>query len=117
MMRGVFSEHPDEELVVVIDQMHGVSNASLAMLLAALVELDQRDGWRVDGAWSMAMWLQMRHGLSKATAARYVRVARGLVFCPQLAAQFQAGKLSFDQLVPAVDLVAYGWGDDAAVAS
>ena len=117
IMRGVFSEHPDEELVEVIDQMHGISNASTAMLLAALIEFDQRDGWRVDGAWSTAMWLQMRHGMSRSSAARFVRVARGLVFCPQLASLFQAGKLSFDQLVPAVDLVAYGWGDDTAVAA
>jgi hypothetical protein len=58
----------------------------------------------------------MRHGMSQASATRYVRVARGLVFCPTLAAAFQAGKLSFDQLVPCVDLVAYGWGDDAFVA-
>src|SRR5436189_439158 len=116
MMLGVFSEHRDEELVEVIDQMHAVANASTAMLLAALVVFDQRDSWRVDGAWSTAMWLQMRHGMSRANATRHVRVARGLVFCPTLAAAFQAGKLSFDQLVPCVDLVAYGWGDDAFVA-
>src|SRR3954452_4536281 len=116
MMGAVFSEHPDEELVEVVDQRHAVANASTAMLLTALVEFDQRDGWRVDGAWSTAMWLQMRHGMTKALAERYVRVARGLVFCPDLAAAFQAGRLSFDQLVPCVDLVAYGWGDDATVA-
>ncbi|MEA3056238.1 MAG: hypothetical protein QOD30_1670, partial [Actinomycetota bacterium] len=40
MMCGVFSGHPDEELVEVIDQMHALSNASTAMLLAALVEVD-----------------------------------------------------------------------------
>src|ERR1043166_6244218 len=106
MMRGVLSEHPDVELVEVLDQMHAPSNASMAMQLAALVEIDQRGTWREDGAWSMAMWLQMRHGLSKASAARMVRVARGLVFCPQLAAAFEEGRLSFDQLVPCVDLVA-----------
>jgi hypothetical protein len=117
MMCGVFSGHPDEELVEVIDQMHALSNASTAMLLAALVEVDQRDTYLVDGAWSTAMWLQMRHGMTRANATRHVRVARGLVFCPTLAAQFQAGKLSFDQLVPCVDLVAYGWADDAFVAA
>lgn len=116
-MCGVFGEYPDEELVEVIDQTHALSNSSTAMLLAALVEFDQRDGWRVDGAWSTAMWLQMRHGMSQANATRHVRVARGLVFCPQLAALFQAGKLSFDQLVPAVDLVAYGWADAPMVAA
>src|SRR4029079_14057209 len=116
MMRGVFNGHPDVELVEVIDQMHALSNVSTAMLLAALVEYDQRDGFRVDGAWSTAMWLQMRHGLSQANAERHVRGGRGLVFCPTLAAEFQAGRLSFDQLVPCVDLVAYGWSDDATVA-
>jgi hypothetical protein len=117
MMRGVFGEHPDEELVVVIDQMHAVGNASTAMLLAALVEYDQREAWRVDGCWSAAMWLQMRHGMSQANATRFVRVARGLVFCPHLAALFQDGRLSFDQLVPCVELVAHGWADDATVAA
>ena len=117
MMAGVFSEHPDVELVEVVDQMHAIGNASTAMLLAALVVLDQRDAYRVDGAWSTVMWLQMRHGMTRANAARHVRVARGLVFCPQLAAAFQEGRLSFDQLVPCVELVAYGWGDDATVAA
>jgi len=112
----MFGGFGTESLVEVIDQMHGVSNASTAMLLAALVVFDQRDGWRADGAWSSAMWLQMRHGMSQSNATRHVRVARGLVFCPQLAELFQAGRLSFDQLVPAVDLVAYGWADAATVA-
>src|SRR3954466_5637853 len=103
MMCGVFSEHPDEELVEVIDQMHAVANASTAMLLAALVVFDQRDAWRVDGAWKTAMWLRMRHGMSEAMAARFVRVARGLVFCPAIAASFQAGRLSFEQLAACVD--------------
>ncbi|MEN3273008.1 MAG: hypothetical protein V7636_1769, partial [Actinomycetota bacterium] len=49
-MGGVFSEDPSDELVEVIDQMHAIGNASTAMLLAALVVIDQRDAYLVDGA-------------------------------------------------------------------
>jgi hypothetical protein len=113
----VFNASPSEELVEVVDQMHAVGNASTAMLLAALVVIDQRAAYDVDGARDTASWLQMRHGMTQANAVRHVRVARGLVFCPTLAAQFQAGRLSFDQLVPCVDLVAYGWADEHTVAA
>ncbi len=114
---GMFEACDTEGLVEVVDQMHALSNAATSALLKALVVFDQRDDWRADGAWSTAMWLQMRHGLTRANAARHVRVARGLVFCPTLAAAFDAGTLSFDQLVPCVDLVAYGWGNDPTVAT
>ncbi|MEN3272383.1 MAG: hypothetical protein V7636_1144 [Actinomycetota bacterium] len=116
-MSGVFSEDPSDALVEVIDQMHAVGNASTAMLLAALVVIDQRDAYLVDGARDTATWLQLRHGMTAANATRHVRVARGLVFCPTLFAALQAGRLSFDQLVPCVDLVAYGWSDEATVAA
>jgi hypothetical protein len=118
MMTGVFSGvAEDEALVDVIDQMHAVSNAATRVLLAALVEIDQRETWKIDGAFSTAMWLRMRHGLTEALSNRWVQVARGLVFCPAVAAAFEAGKLSWEQLCACVDLVAYGWADDAAVAA
>ena len=64
----VFAGVEDEGLVEVIDQMHGIANASMRALLAALVEIDQRETWRADGAFSTAMWLRMRHGLTEATS-------------------------------------------------
>src|SRR3954452_21241339 len=116
MMVVVFGPADDDAVLEVIDQMHGVTNAAMRVLLAAVVEAAQRETWRLDGAHSMPMWLQMRHGIGHDTARRWVRVARGLVFGPELAERFGAGRLSWDQLVPAVELVAYGTGDDASVA-
>ena len=63
------------------------------------------------------MWLCMRQGMTDARAHQVVRVARGLVFCPHLAERFDAGSLSWEQLAACVELVAYGWGDDATVAA
>jgi hypothetical protein len=37
--------------------------------------------------------------------------------CPTIAARFDAGVLSWDQLAACVDLVAYGWADEATVAA
>ena len=113
----MFEASDTDGLVEVIDQMHALSNAATSNLLQSLVVFDQRDGWMADGAYSTAMWLRMRHGLTDATAHRMVRVARGLVFCPTLAARFDAGMLSFEQLVACVDLVACGWGNEATVAA
>jgi len=113
----MFDAFDTDVLVEVIDQMHAVSNSAMSQLLAALIVFDQRDGWRADGAWSTHMWLRMRHGMTDAMALRVVRVARGLVFCPSIAARFEAGTLSFEQLAACIDLVAYGWGDEAAVAA
>jgi hypothetical protein len=116
MIERMFPHASDEEIVDLVGQMHGIGNASLRLLLAGVVELDQRESWRADGAHSMAMWLEMRHGVSSATARQWLRVARGLVFCPEIAATFEAGHLSWDQLVAAVELVAFGGGDDPFVA-
>lgn len=113
----MFDGCDDDGLVEVIDQMHALSNVAMSRLVEALVVFDQRDGWKVDGAHSSQMWLRMRHGMTDARAHQVVRVARGLVFCPAIAARFDAGTLSWEQLVACVDLVAYGWADDATVAA
>lgn len=113
----MFVAETNETIEDVVGQMHGVGSASMRILLAGVVELDQREAWRDDGARSMAMWLEMRHGVNGMTARQWVRMGRGLVFCPTLAATFEAGHLSWDQLVAAVDLVAYGGADEAAVAA
>lgn len=112
----MFVGETNEAIEEVVGQMHGISNASMRILLAGIVELDQREAWTADGARSMAMWLEMRHGVNGETARRWVRTARGLVFCPTVAATFEAGRLSWDQLAAAVDLIAFGGGDEAAVA-
>ena len=112
----MFAGAEDDALAEVIGQMHGLASASMRQLLAALVELDQRETWRIDGVTSAAMWLQMRLGVAEHTARDWVRVARALVYCPAVADVFEAGHLSWDQLVAAVDLVAYSGAGDAEVA-
>lgn len=112
----MFAHTDSDEIADVIGQMHGIANASMRVLLAGIVEIDQRDAWKVDAASSMAAWLEMRHGVGHATAREWVRTARALVFTPHLAASFDAGHLSWDQLVAAIDLVAFGGLDQEAVA-
>lgn len=113
----MFGPASDDELVDTIAQMHGIANASLRILLAGIVEVDQRQLWRIDAAASVEAWLTMRHGVSYATARSWMRAGRGLVFCPSLAQAFADGHLSFDQLVAAIDLVAFGGADEAAIAA
>jgi hypothetical protein len=105
-----------DAVVEVAGQMHGLSSASHRQFLAAVLEVDQRGLWRVDGAHSMEMWLSMRFAMRHATAVETLRVARGFVFSPQIADQYAADHLSWDQVVSCVDLVAFGGLSDAEVA-
>jgi hypothetical protein len=78
--------------------------ASLAgriVLLAA--ELDRREGWREEGATSLATWLAERCGLSAATARAWAHVGQRLSGLPTLAEGLCAGVVSFDQVRAVVD--------------
>jgi hypothetical protein len=112
----MFGGVSDDEVVDTMGQLHGVSAASHRLFLAGVLEVDQRELWRLDGARSMAMWLDLRFGMSHATAVTTVRVARAFVFTPEIAAQYEADRLSWDQAVACVDLVAFGGLSDAEVA-
>src|SRR3712207_1702922 len=103
----------DDAVVEVMGQMHGVAVASHRLVLAGVLEVDQRELWRLDGASSVEDWLQLRFGVSRRTAQNWVRVARGFVFTPQLAERYASGVLSWDQVVACVDLVAFGGLSDA----
>ena len=106
----------DDEVVDTMSQLHGVSAASHRLFLAGVLEVDQRELWRADGAHSVEMWLDMRFGMAHSTAVQTVRVARGFVFTPDVAARYEADLLSWDQVVACVDLVAFGGLSDAEVA-
>lgn len=112
----MFGAATDDAVIEVAGQLLGVSNAAMRPVLGALIEIDQRELWRRDGAHSTEMWCEMRFGVSHATARSWVRVARGLVYCPTLGQRFDASHLSWDQLVAAIDLVAFGGMSEAAVA-
>ena len=113
----MFGAVGDDELIDTMGQMHGIANAAMRILLAGIVEVDQRELWRADGVRSTADWVELRYGVSAFTARSWVRVARGLVFCPTVAESFEAGHLSWDQLVSCVELVAHAGGDEALVAA
>src|SRR5437660_8826214 len=97
-----------------IDQLHGLMIATHAQLLTLVADYDRRQDWREDGATSMADWLVVRLGLSHRQAREWVRVAGSLEELPTLAAAFEEGRLSFDQLAPATKLA--GRETEAAVA-
>ncbi|HKA51196.1 MAG TPA: hypothetical protein VKK19_16560, partial [Candidatus Dormibacteraeota bacterium] len=68
-----------------VDQLGSFLSAVLAELLVQVAELDLREAYRDDGAFSMESWLCTRLGLSYATAQEYVRVARALTSLPSCA--------------------------------
>ncbi len=93
-----------EALVSSVSQHHRAISAHQSQLLAAVVELDRRRAWRVDGATSMVAWLVQRCGVSAATAREWVTAAAKLPSLPRIADALSQGKLSFDQVKPLVDV-------------
>jgi len=74
----------------------------IGSLLEVVGELDRRDGFRAEGATSMAAWLTERLGVSEATARAWSEVAERLWDLPQLAQGLRSGALSFDKVRSAV---------------
>ena len=93
-----------EALVASVTQHHRAISAHQSQLLTAIVELDRRRAWRVDGATSMVAWLVQRCAVSAATAREWVTAAAKLPSLPKIADALSQGKLSFDQVKPLVDV-------------
>jgi Domain of unknown function (DUF222)/HNH endonuclease len=93
-----------EALVASVAQHHQAISAHQSQLLAAVVELDRRKAWRVDGATSMVGWLVQRCGVSAATAREWVTAAVKLPSLPKISDALSQGKLSFDQVKPLVEV-------------
>src|SRR5262249_14016261 len=81
-----------------IGQLGSFLSAVLSELLVQVAELDQREAYRDDGAFSVESWLCTRLGLSYATAQEYVRVARALADLPSCAQALAEGRFSWDQV-------------------
>ena len=64
-----------EQLVASVAQHHRAISAHQSQLLAAVVELDRRKAWRVDGATSMVAWLVQQCGVAAVTAREWVTAA------------------------------------------
>ncbi len=97
------SRHTDR-LVASVIQHHRAISAHHSQLLAAVVELDRRKAWRVDGATSMVAWLVQQCGVAAATAREWVTAATKLKELPKISDALSQGKLSFDQVKPLVEV-------------
>jgi hypothetical protein len=93
-----------DSLVASVAQHHRAISAHQSQLLDAVVELDRRKAWRVDGATSMVAWLVQRCGVSAATAREWVSAAAKLRSLPKISDALAKGKLSFDQVKPLVEV-------------
>jgi hypothetical protein len=90
--------------VASVIQHHRAISAHHSQLLAAVVELDRRKAWRVDGATSMVAWLVQQCGVAAATAREWVTAATKLKELPKISDALSQGKLSFDQVKPLVEV-------------
>jgi len=90
--------------VASVAQHHRAISAHQSQLLAAVVELDRRKAWRVDGATSMVAWLVQRCGVTATTAREWVTAAAKLHQLPKISDALSQGKLSFDQVKPLVEV-------------
>jgi hypothetical protein len=90
--------------VASVIQHHRAISAHHSQLLAAVVELDRRKAWRVDGATSMVAWLVQQCGVAAATAREWVTAAAKLQELPKISDALSQGKLSFDQVKPLVEV-------------
>jgi hypothetical protein len=97
------SRRTDRLVASVIQHQRAIS-AHHSQLLAAVVELDRRKAWRVDGATSMVAWLVQQCGVAAATAREWVTAAAKLQELPKISDALAQGKLSFDQVKPLVEV-------------
>jgi hypothetical protein len=93
-----------ETLISSVTQHHRAISAHQSQLLEAVVELDRRKAWRVDGATSMVAWLVQRCGVTASTAREWVTAAAKLRTLPEISGALAQGKLSFDQVRPLVEV-------------
>jgi hypothetical protein len=93
-----------DRLVASVIQHHRAISAHHSQLLAAVVELDRRKAWRVDGATSMVAWLVQQCGVAAVTAREWVTAATRLQELPKISDALSQGKLSFDQVKPLVEV-------------
>jgi hypothetical protein len=93
-----------DRLVASVIQHHRAISAHHSQLLVAVVELDRRKAWRVDGATSMVAWLVQQCGVAAVTAREWVTAATKLQELPKISDALSQGKLSFDQVKPLVEV-------------
>ena len=83
-----------------VDRAVQALNAAHAEVLLLVGEVDADGSFEREGATSITGWLRGRHGLTKATASEWARVARVLRDLPAISEAFSKGLVSFEQLRP-----------------
>lgn len=90
----------DTDLIASLDHAAMRMVAASADALRAVVACNDAQLWRRDGATSMTSWLAARYRLTRGSAREWVRVGYALTRLPRIAAEYEAGRLSWDQLRP-----------------
>ncbi|HWE65260.1 MAG TPA: DUF222 domain-containing protein [Acidimicrobiales bacterium] len=80
------------------EQLTGTIASTLGSLMDVLEELDQRKGYRTEGATSLGAWLAQRCGISESTGRLWARVAKLLGNLPHLSQGLRDGAVSFDKV-------------------
>lgn len=83
-----------------LDAVHRRACAASAERLDVILEIDEEQLWRRDGATSTSAWLAGRLKLARSTTREWVRVARALRGLPAIRRAFRGERLSWDQLRP-----------------
>ncbi|MGP0031004.1 MAG: DUF222 domain-containing protein [Acidimicrobiales bacterium] len=103
-MELVVTKSSTQELMAEAERLGTEIAASMGALMAIIGELDRREGWRSEGATSLASWLAQRCGISESTGRAWAHVAERLDDLPHLAQGLKVGALSYDKVRAAVDL-------------
>ncbi|MEY2567077.1 MAG: hypothetical protein QOE35_1606 [Actinomycetota bacterium] len=98
----------DADLTDAIGQLAGVMTCTHRQLLQVIVAYDDRCAYRQDGSRNMAEWLSARLSISYTTANAWVRVARRLRHLPALAAAYEEGRLSYEQVLVVLRMATEG---------
>src|SRR5205807_894977 len=96
-----FEQCSPGELADAIGQLAALEAATRRSLLEVVAAFDRTEGWRDDGATSMAAWLVAQLGVSRATANEWVRVAGALEALPTVVGALDEGRVCFDQVAAA----------------
>jgi len=117
MIEHMFDTDSTAGLVERLDALVMGEQAVRLEVLSEIACLDTAEGWREDGAISMADWLVGRYTLSIGTAREWVRVAHALGDLPRIRETYAQGRLSWDQLRALIKVAAptdeAGWAERA----
>jgi hypothetical protein len=103
-LQSLTNATPDErDLDALVDDALAAArdeNAARLRVVRAVARLHAGEVWVADGQTSMANWVAWKLGCSRRTARDLVAVATVIDERPALAAAFDEGRISWDQLVP-----------------